>query len=146
MYISPIFLWSTVVTQSCSTSSQSRRGAACSIPAVTGAWVAIAVSFRTLLQRHQIGCDRVQVAVVEVHRRHQGSGLEVSWIIDEGAKICLVVGHRARGDGVAAGYMRQVRAKSSGCHRSGHSMATDAGVVLEDVAARRDLRIFHRRL
>src|ERR1039458_2179288 len=45
MYIKPIFLWSTVVTQSCNTSSQMRRGAVCSLPAgwlkLGVAWVAI---------------------------------------------------------------------------------------------------------
>src|ERR1039458_4897477 len=135
MYISPIFLWSTVVTQSCSTSSTRRRGAVWVMLSVTGAWVAMKFPSVLLLQRYQIRSDGVEVVIVEVHRRHQRSGLEMRRVVDEGAEVRRGVGHGPGCDGVAAGDVRQVGAERPCRYRTGHSMAADTGCVLEDVAA-----------
>src|ERR1035437_10764623 len=108
MYIRPIFLWSTVVPQSCNTSSQMRRGALWSMPAVTGAWVAIRI-LRTLLQGHQIRGYGVEVVVVEMHRRHQRSGFEVGGVLHKGANVFRGVGYGPGCDGIATGFLGERR-------------------------------------
>ena len=141
MYMRPSFLWSTVVTQSCRTSSTRRRGGVIVVSICAGVWVAIGIFFRTLFERRQICCNGVEVVLVEVHGGHENSGLEGGGVVDEGAQVGGRVGERTGGDGVAAGEMGEVWAEASGGDGSRDGVATDADTVLEDGASGCGLRL-----
>src|SRR5665213_3499715 len=68
MYIRPIFLWSTVVTQACNTSSASGRAFGAdvrSIAPVSGRESAI------LVECCKVRGHNGEIVIVQMHRRHQ---------------------------------------------------------------------------
>ena len=79
MYIRPIFLWSTVVTQACNTSSVSGRAFGAdvrSIAPVSGIESAI------LMECCEIGGYSVEIVIVQMHRRHQTARLHLIGVVN----------------------------------------------------------------
>src|SRR5665213_211901 len=79
MYIRPIFLWSTVVTQACNTSRVSGRAFGAdvrSIGPVSGIESAI------LMECCEISNHSVEIVIVQMHRGHQTTRLHPIGVVD----------------------------------------------------------------
>src|ERR1700728_3506111 len=135
MYRIPNFLWSTVTTQSCSLSPMGREPSPTALSAIVSDDISISSSSS---QRLQIRGQRIEIVITQLHRRHQRTGLDRVGILNPGSQIFGGVRCGARGDGVAAHQMCEVRTKMSSCNGSGNGVAVHARGRLENAAARRN--------
>src|ERR1700689_1127587 len=97
MYIKPIFLWSTVVTQLCTCSSHvpydslaGVRSMALPIGRVESAIEENSCLYwpvSQLLQGVEVSDDFVDLVIAQLHRRHQASWLDVVRILDPELEI-----------------------------------------------------------
>ena len=76
----------------------------------------------------------IEIVLVEVHCGHQGPGLEVRRVVDEGAEILCVIGNCPGGDSVAAADVRKVGTDCAVRRGAGDGMAVDTRVGFEDRA------------
>src|SRR5215469_7823192 len=122
-YMMPSRLWSTVTTHSCRiarTPDASDAGAMS-----RGAGAAVGRLLMASPQRHEVRDELIELGVVELHRRHEGSSLERARVLDPRTKV---FGRVARGAGAkrgAAHQVSQVRAEHAVALRSAHRMAVD---------------------
>ena len=88
-------------------------------------------------QRLQVVHERVEPLLVELHRRHQDSGLERRWDRGprpSGSRPCWAP---RRGQSLPAHQVREVRTVQTVSHRSADGVAVEAGRRLEDPPALR---------
>src|SRR2546428_3351243 len=144
-YMMPRRLWSTVTTQSCSVAAnpEGLDVSMTSSGAESGAGTGVAAM--ALAQRHEVREQLVELGLVELHRRHEDTGLERSWILHPGAKIFRCVAHGTSAERRAAHQMSQVRAEHAVPRRPADAMAVDAGQRGEELAARPRRRLPRRR-
>src|SRR5215467_5980553 len=122
-YMMPRRLWSTVTTQSWRIARTPDDSDAGAISRGTG--TACGTLLMASPQCHEVRDELVELGVVELHRRHEGSGLERARILDPRTKV---FGRVARGAGAkrgAAHQVSQVRAEHAVALRSAHRMAVD---------------------
>src|ERR1700734_2802783 len=138
MYIKPIFLWSTVITQSVTCSSHvpddslgGVRSMALPIGRVESAieensclWWPVS----RLLQGIEVSDDLVDLVIAQLHRRHQASWLDVIRIFDPKLQISRGIVGRSGSKGVAAHEVSKIWPELSLGGRAAHHMATDAGL------------------
>src|SRR3989454_12330792 len=143
-YMMPRRLWSTVTTQSCSVARKPERldVSKTSSGAESGAGTGVAAM--ALARRHEVRGQLVELGLVELHRRHEDTGLERSWILHPGAKIFRCVAHGTSAERRAAHQMSQVRAEHAVPRRPADAMAVDAGQRGEDLADRSSRRLLRR--
>src|ERR1700733_4928549 len=123
MYRMPSFLWSTVTTQSCSLSPMGLV----ETPAGFMAKESEAMSIPLLSSKGpEIGDQRVKVAIVQFHCRHQGSFFHRVGILDPLAEIVGGIWCDPGRDGVATHQVSQIGAKATASHGSPNGMAIDA--------------------
>src|SRR5262245_17737925 len=135
-YMMPSRLWSTVTTHSCKMArTLERSGAATSCGSRASAGTVVVVAFMVSPQRRQVRCELIELIVGQLHRRHEGSGLERRRVFDPGAKIFRCVAHGARAERRAAHQMRQVGAEHTVAGSPADAMAVDAGERREELAA-----------
>src|SRR5438445_10388395 len=108
-YMMPRRLWSTVTTQSCRVAANP-EGLDVST-ASTGAGAGMGIVAMASAQGHEIRDQLVELGVVELHRRHEGTGLERARVLHPSAKIFWGVAHGAGAERRAARQMSQVRAE-----------------------------------
>src|SRR5262249_30152093 len=95
-YMMPSRLWSTVTTQPCRiarTPDGSDAGAMS-----RGAGTAVGTLLMGSPQCHEVPDELVQLCLVELHRRHEGAGLERARVFQPGAQVfgCVPRGARAQ--------------------------------------------------
>src|SRR5947208_5923774 len=142
-YMMPRRLWSTVTTQSCRVAA-SPEGLDAST-ASTGAGAGMGIVAMASAQGHEIRDQLVELGVVELHRRHEGTGLERARILHPGAQVLRRVAHGTRAERRAAHQMSQVRAEHAVPRRRADVVAVDAGQRREELAARARRRHLRRR-
>src|ERR1700728_4937213 len=123
MYKMPSFLWSTVTTQSCSLSLMGLVETAAGFMAKESA----AMSIPLLSSKGpKIGDQRVKIAIVQFHCRHQGAFFHRVGILDPLAEVGGSIWCDSRGDGVATHQVSQIGAKATACHGSPNGVAINA--------------------
>src|SRR5215813_5243736 len=130
-YMMPSRLWSTVTTQSCSSSRSVRRDALASGPAIDRE---ITLMIVASLESDQVRGERFQLVARDFHGRHERSELECGGILHPGVEILARVASRARPDGPAGHQVRQVRPEHAVGRRAADRVAIDAGQRGEQVA------------
>src|SRR5262245_41036934 len=125
--MSPSLLWATGTAQSCRiASSQGAAGIAASSSARPGS-----VDMNVLLiappQGRQVRDELVKLGVVELHRGHEGAGLERARVFHPRAKVVRRVPHGTGAECRPAHQMGQVRAEYAVTRRAAHGVAVDAG-------------------
>ena len=81
------------------------------------------LSSEWLTKLRQIGGDCVQVAIVQMHRRHQATGLERVRIVDPLPQVLRGILNGSGADRIAACQVREIGPESPRRHRSGNGMA-----------------------
>src|SRR5205823_13961374 len=126
---------STVTTQSCRI-ARIPDGSVGGTPAAAGDSVDTNVVIIASPERDQVPDELVELSIVELHRGHEGAGLERGRVFQPGAKGFGRVLHRPRAECRAAHQMRQVRAEHAVPRRPAHAVAVDAGQRGAQLAAR----------
>src|SRR5262245_41834508 len=85
-------------------------------------------------QRHEVRDELVEVCVVELHRRHEGSGLERARVLDPRTKVLRRVADGSGAERRAAHQVSEVRAEHAIALCSAHRMAADARQRREQLA------------
>src|SRR5437879_2568196 len=111
-YMMPRRLWSTVTTQSCRVAANPEELDVST--ASTGAGAGMGIVAMASAQGHEIRDQLVELGVVELHRRHEGTGLERARVLHPGAQGLRRGAHGTRGARRAAHQMIQGRAENAG--------------------------------
>src|SRR5262245_16027668 len=93
MYMMPIFLWSTVVTQSCS--AFGHDVAVNSRPSSICCWAVAMESSRALMKCEQVRDDVVALPIAQAEARHEAAGFGFLRVLDPAAKVFGSVRHHA---------------------------------------------------
>src|SRR5215471_16936154 len=130
-YMIPRRLWSTVTTQSCSSSRRVRGDALASGPAIDRE---ITLMIVASLESDQVGGEGLELLARDFHGRHERSELQRGGILHPGVEILARVAGRACPDGPAGHEVRQVGAEHAVGRRAANGVAIDAGQRGEQVA------------
>src|SRR5499426_2280590 len=126
-YMIPSLLWSTVTTQSCRVARTPDDSEVGAVSRTAAGSVDTNIAVMASPQRHEIFDELVELSVVELHRGHEGAGLERARVFHPGAKVFRRVPHGTGAECRAAHQMGQVRAEHAVTRRAAHGMAVDAG-------------------
>src|SRR5262245_42797568 len=123
----PSRLWSTVTTQSCRVARMPDDSEVGAVFRIAVGSVDTNIAVMASPQRHEIFDELVELSVVELHRGHEGAGLERARVLHPRAEV-FRRGPRGPGAGCRAAHqMGQVRAEHAVTRRAAHRMAVDAG-------------------
>src|ERR1700691_1574370 len=153
MYISPIFLWSTVTTQSVNWSShvpwaslEGVRSIALPIGRVDSSITENSCLYWPgfpLLQGVEVSDDLVDLVIAQLHRRHQASRLDIIRILEPELEIRRGIVGGSGSKRIAALKVGKVRPKLSLGGGAAHHVATNASLGLKELSAFGNCRIFH---
>src|SRR5438128_12492836 len=91
-----------------------------------GAGIGTEVVLMASPQRHEIRDELVELRVVELHGRHEGSGLERARVLHPGAEVVPRVADRTGAERRAAHQVSQVRTEHTVPSRPPDGMTVDA--------------------
>src|SRR5215467_11256922 len=140
-YMMPRRLWSTVTTQSCSSSRTVRWDAPASGPVMSLESTLMSV---TSLESDQVRGERLQFLPRDFHRGHERPPLQGGGILHPGVETLARVASRARSDGPAGHEVRQVRPEHAVGRRAADGVAIDAGQRGKEIAAMPRRRVVAR--
>src|SRR5215471_281950 len=140
-YMMPRRLWSTVTTQSCS-SSRSVRGA----PLASGLVIDLESTLMIVasVESDQVGGERLQLLARDLHGGHERPPLQGGRILHPCVEILARVPRRSRPDGPAGHEVRQVGPEHAVGRRAADGVAIDAGQRGEEIAAMPRRRVVPR--
>src|SRR2546422_2245999 len=133
-YMIPRRLWSTVTTHSWSRVSRPAGSRWASRAAIGGATTLMVGGL--LAKSREVGDQLIELIPGEVHRRHEGAGLQHGGILHPGSQSLGRIGGHSGPDRRAAHQMGEIRSKDAVRRRTPHGVTADARDGREHVTPR----------
>src|SRR5690242_2910649 len=123
-YMIPRRLWSTVTTHSWSRVSRPAGSSSASRAAIGGATTLMVGGL--LAKSREVRDQLIELFAGEVHRRHEGAGLQRGGILHPGSQLLWRIGGHSGPDRRAAHQMGEIRSKDAVRRRAPDCVAADA--------------------